>query len=83
LLLGSNPFIPGIAGSDRTRAIDNAALLVWPGTHSALFWPHVYLYIKGSKFVKCMSSACTAEFRERIEGDIISLHEARNQVELD
>jgi hypothetical protein len=43
----------------------------------------LYLYIKGRKFAKYMSSACTAELRERIEGDIISLHEARNQVEFD
>jgi len=83
LLLGLDPFIPDIVGSDRARAIVNASLLVWPGTHNVLCWPHVYLYIKGSKFAKYMSSACTAELRESIEGDIISLHEARNQVEFD
>ena len=83
LLLGLNPFIPDIAGSDRARAIVNAALQVWPGTHNALCWPHVYLYVKGGKFAKYMPSACTAELRARIEGDIISLHETRNQVQFD
>jgi myo-inositol catabolism protein IolC len=83
LLLGLDPFIPEIAGSDRARTIVNALLLVWPGTHNVLCWPHVYLYIKGSKFAKHMSSACTAELRERIEGEIISFHEACNQVEFD
>ena len=74
MLLGLDPFIPDIVGSDRARAIVNASLLVWPGTHNALCWPHVYLYIKCSKFAKYMSSACTAELRESTEGDIISLH---------
>ena len=83
MLLGLNPFIPDIVGSDRARAIVNAALQVWPGTHNALCWPHVYPYVKGGKFAKYMSSACTAELRARIEGDIISLHETRNQVQFD
>ena len=43
----------------------------------------MYLYVKGGKFAKYMPSACTAELRARIEGDIISLHETRNQVQFD
>ena len=45
MLLGLNPFIPDIVGSDRARAIVNAALQVWPGAHNAMCWPHVYLLL--------------------------------------
>ena len=43
----------------------------------------MYLHVKGGKFAKYMSSAYTAELRARIEADIISLHETRNQVQFD
>ena len=77
--LGLPPLVPSIVGSDRAKAIVNAALLVWPGTRCVLCWIRVYIYLVSGKFTKYMSSACTAETRTRIEADITALHYARNQ----
>ena len=77
--LGLPPLVPSIVGSDRAKAIVNAALLVWPDTRCVLCWIHVYIYLVSGKFAKYMSSACTAETRARIEADITALHYARNQ----
>jgi len=82
-LLGMGPFTPDVVGSDRAPAISNAAVTVWPLAWCVLCWPHVYLYIMQGKFAKKMSAGCTAELRERIEADIISLHQARNQAMFD
>jgi hypothetical protein len=78
-LFGLPPFVPNVAGSDRSRAIVNAAVAVWPGVHCVLCWPHVAQYLKDGKMAKHMSPECTKELRERIEDDIYSLHEARTQ----
>lgn len=79
VMLGMGPFEPAVVGSDRAPAISNAAVEVWPNTRCVLCWPHVYLYIKQGKFGKYMSPQCTPELRARIEADITSLHQARNQ----
>jgi hypothetical protein len=83
VMLGLPPFMPAVVGSDRSKAIVNAALEVWPDTRCVLCWPHVYLYLKKGKFSKYMSAECTLELRERIEADIIALHQSRNQAMFD
>jgi hypothetical protein len=73
------PLDPDVVGSDRARAIVNAASATWPETRSVLCWPHVSLYLTEGKFAKHMSGECTKEQRERMEADIIMLHQARSQ----
>ena len=82
-LFGLDPFMPDIVGCDRSPAIVNASLAIWPDTFNVLCWPHVSLYLTEGKFRKHMSQSCTPETRDLIEGDIIALHSARSEAMFD
>jgi len=73
------PLDPAVVGSDRAKAIVNAAAAVFPRARCVLCWPHVSRYITEGKFAKHMSGACTAEQRGRMEADIAMLHQCRSQ----
>jgi hypothetical protein len=83
VLFGSPPLLVHIVGSDRSRSIINAANTVFPGVHCVLCWPHVFLYVRSGKIARHMSSTCTTEMREKIEGDIFTLHEVKSEMMFD
>ena len=76
-LLGMDgTYDPSTLSIDRSPAILNAGVSVWPNIRVIVCWPHVSLYVSKGRFRRYMSDDCSTTTMKQIEDDIKALHEA-------